>query len=84
MKTQELLIEARKNVDQIAKATKTLIFNDAYTVCFIEKTDGSTGIKKIQKGWRTNKTCIKIGNQPMTKKEVIAVLDQVEYELNSI
>ena len=83
MNNQELLIEARTQIAIIAKETKKLWANDAYEVVFIEKTDGSSGVTQIQKGWRTNNTCIRIGNYPMTKKQVSEVLDEFQFEIET-
>jgi hypothetical protein len=82
MKTEitklKLIAEARKNVSAIAKETKSLNKNDYYRVCFIETTSGELKIVKMQANWKTENQCIYFWNEPMTKKQVIGWLDEIE------
>jgi len=78
MKTIELIQEARNKVKEISKATKTLGHNDPNSVCFILNNKQDLVITKIQTRWYTCNPCIYIGNYPMSKKEVIKRLDQLE------
>lgn len=75
MNKQELINEARKRVAEIAKATKNC-HSEKYTAIY--ESDNGVTVSHIQKGWSTRTSTINFGSQPMTKKQVLAHIDEVE------
>lgn len=79
MKTKEIITEAKNRVSEIAKATKSLWQNDAYRVVLLwNSSKNEYTVSKVQMGWTVENDHIYFGNYPMTKKEVLAVITEVE------
>ena len=74
----ELIEEAKKQVKELAAASKSLWQNKSVNLCFIQRDDETLGLSKIQVGWHTKNPCIIIGNKPMTQKQVLDILETAE------
>lgn len=75
MNKQELINEARTRVAEIAKATKNC--HSEKNTAIYESDNGIT-VSHIQKGWSTRTSTINFGNKPMTKKQVLAHIEEIE------
>lgn len=79
----EMISEAKERVSEIAKATKSLWANDAYRVVFMWNSSKNEYIvSKVQMGWVVENDCINFRNEPMTKKEVMNMIEEFEYNLS--
>lgn len=83
MKTtkQEIINEAKKRVSEIAKATKALWQNDQYRIVLMwNSSKNEYTVSQVQMGWMVENEHIYFGNYPMTKKEVVRIIEEVEFQ----
>ncbi len=81
MNYQELINEARQRVAEIAKATKNC-HSEKNTAIY--ESDNGVTVSHIQKGMSTGTSTIRFGSSAMTKKQVLAYLDEVEMMENEM
>lgn len=85
MKNTEIITLAKSRLSEIAKATKSLWSNDAYRVVFMWNSEKNEyTVSKVQRGWTVGNDHIYFSNCPMTKKEVLARIEEVEYYENQL
>lgn len=73
---EKLIEEARKRVTEIARESKE---NYYVKNLQIYESDNGYTIGYVQNGWSTRNRNIQFGEKPLTKKQVIEIIDREEW-----